>query len=69
MSPTWVNNMLRDVQAAARFEHLVITSHSMRIGRVCDLALKGASLKSIRLAWRWRSDAFRNYIRLDSVNI
>ena len=39
-------------------------SHSFRIGAASDAALKGFSDAQIRLMGRWRSDAFRQYIRL-----
>ena len=39
-------------------------SHSFRIGAASDAALRGFSDVQIRLMGRWRSDAFRQYIRL-----
>ena len=44
-------------------------SHSFRIGRTSDLAVEGASDRQIALIGRWRSDAFRDYIRPTLVSL
>lgn len=67
LSPSGVNRLLRDAAMAAGLGDYKISSHSMRIGRVCDMALEGSSFKSIQLAGRWKSDAFTQYLRLDTV--
>ena len=64
-----LNDILRDTVSAAGLFSLNIKSHSFRIGRVCDMAIDGYSSDSIRLAGRWRSEAFRNYLRVDAVKM
>ena len=43
--------------------------HSFRIGRASDLATEGASDRHIALIGRWRSDAFRSYIKPQDIRI
>ena len=43
--------------------------HSFRVGRTSDLAVEGASDRQIALIGRWRSDAFREYIRPTTVTV
>ena len=38
-------------------------THSFRVGRTSDLALEGASDRQISLLGRWKSDAFKDYVR------
>lgn len=38
-------------------------THSFRIGRCTDLALEGYSVEQLKLAGRWKSNAFMGYIR------
>ena len=42
-------------------------THSFRIGRCTDLAMAGFSDAQLRQMGRWRSDAFRLYIRNDLI--
>ena len=68
-SPSWFTALLKNTVAAAGLCNYHITSHSFRIGRVCDMAIEGYSSSEIRLAGRWKSDAFRNYIRVSAVRL
>lgn len=43
------------------------TSHSFRIGAATTAAMAGCSTDTIKQAGRWRSDAYRVYIRPDSA--
>ena len=68
-SPSWFKSTLRDTVAAAGLSDQHITSHSFRIGRVRDMAIAGYSSTEIRLAGRWRSDAFQKYMRVSAVAV
>ena len=67
LTSSGVNRLLKDTAAAAGLSSYNISSHCMRIGRVCDMALAGRSFRSIQLAGRWKSNAFTKYLRLDSI--
>ena len=55
---------LRSVLSFCGLDTARYKSHSFRIGAASDAALRGFSDAQIRLMGRWRSDAFRQYIRL-----
>ena len=55
---------LRSVLSFCGLDTAGYKSHSFRIGAASDAALRGFSDAQIRLMGRWRSDAFRQYIRL-----
>jgi site-specific recombinase XerD len=42
-------------------------THSFRIGKATDLALSGYSDSNIALIGRWKSDAFKKYLKPDTV--
>ena len=44
-------------------------SHSFRIGRTTDMYTAGVPIRKIKAAGRWKSEAFRKYIRMDTVNL
>ena len=50
-------------------DHEKYNCHSFRVGRTSDLALEGASDRQIALIGRWRSDAFREYVRPTSITL
>lgn len=66
-SQAWFSSLLSACAAAAGLSHLRVTSHSFRIGRVCDMAAERYSAEEIRLLGRWRSDAFRAYMRVSAA--
>lgn len=43
------------------------TSHSFRIGAATAAAMAGYSVETIKKAGRWRSDAYRRYLKPESV--
>ena len=43
-------------------------NHSFRIGGACHAADKGFSDAQIRALGRWKSDAFKVYLRSESIN-
>lgn len=43
-------------------------THSFRIGRATDLAILGASSRTIKLAGRWQSNAYEKYIRIGQIS-
>lgn len=43
-------------------------THSFRIGRATDLALRGVSTEQIRMIGRWASDAYLKYVRPSLIN-
>ena len=45
---------------------LLFNSHSLRSGRATDLALEGYSEAIIKMAGRWHSSAYQQYIRVTS---
>ena len=44
-------------------------THSFRIGRTTDMALKGVPEEIIKMTGRWHSNAFLKYIRPDSFTV
>ncbi len=46
-----------------------LTSHSFRIGRATLGLEQGLSIEQIRLMGRWRSDAFRKYLKPIEVHV
>ena len=63
-STTAAREDLTSVMSFCGFDTKRYKSHSFRIGVASDAALRGFSDAQIRLMGRWRSDAFRQYIRL-----
>ena len=54
---------------ATQFRGLNINSHSFRIGRTTDLVIKGASDAYIQKAGRWSSDAYKKYVRPQTITL
>ena len=50
------------------YDDKLFNSHSMRSGRATDLALEGYSSPVIKLAGRWHSSAYEQYIRLAAAS-
>ena len=46
----------------------LFNTHSLRSGRATDLALEGHSEATIKLAGRWHSSAYQQYIRVTSAS-
>ena len=59
-----VNRLLATLFAACGLDSRRYKGHSFRIGAASEAAKAGFSDAQIRLMGRWRSDAFRKYIRL-----
>lgn len=53
-----VINIVGDKSVKGKFR-----SHSFRIGRASDLFDKGFSIDDIKIMGRWKSDAYKSYIR------
>lgn len=45
------------------------TTHSLRIGRCTDMVLQGYSEAQIRSVGRWKSDAYKRYIRPSIISL
>ncbi len=63
ISREYVAKSLHSILALAHFDPSKYNTHSFRIGRATDLATSGASDRQIMLAGRWKSLAFKKYIR------
>ena len=63
VSRTFFTKQLKEDIEAIGLDSTLYNSHSFRAGRTSDLALEGVSDRQIALIGRWRSDAFREYIR------
>ena len=60
---------LKSVLAAANFQPDLYNTHSFRIGRTTQLAQDNHSEQTIRSAGRWKSSAYQQYIRSNSINL
>ena len=60
------SSLLQQVLSAAGFESTNIKSHSFRIGAATLCFSKGYTSDQIQRMGRWKSDAFRKYIRIPS---
>lgn len=60
------SSLLQQVLSAAGFESSNIKSHSFRIGAATLCFSKGYTSDQIQRMGRWKSDAFRKYIRIPS---
>lgn len=56
--------MLNDCLKFSNLDPSVYKSHSLRIGAACQAAANGYSDAQVREMGRWKSDAFKRYIRL-----
>ena len=61
--------LLERAVAWAGFSHLPIKSHSFRIGAATWAASQGYSEQQIQAMGRWKSTAFKRYIRIQSFEI
>lgn len=61
--------ILKQALIPTPFRHARINSHSFRVGRTTDLAMSGASDEYIRQVGRWKSNAFRKYVRPDVLQL
>ena len=59
----YVSKKLRSALSMALFDSFEFNTHSFRIGRATDMAAAGASDRQIMIAGRWKSLAFKKYIR------
>ena len=60
-----VNKVLKDCLRERGYDTLRFNTHSFRVGRASDLAIKGASERLIKETGRWNSNAFLDYLRFD----
>ena len=63
------NSMMKKCIVAANLPEENYGTHSFRIGRCTDLASLGYSNNQIKMIGRWKSDAYKRYIRPDVVHI
>ena len=61
----WVSTSLNKALSGIGLDAARYSSHSFRSGAVTEAAKGGATDTQIRLMGRWRSDAYRRYIRPD----
>ena len=64
-----VNQLLQSLLLACGQDPASFGSHSFRIGRVTDLADKGASEEKIKFLARFHSQAFTKYIRTSGLTL
>ena len=60
-----VNRVLKDCLRKRGYDTPRFNTHSFRVGRASDLAIKGASERLIKETGRWNSNAFIDYLRFD----
>ena len=63
IKPEKLNNCLKLGLRMAGFNDSLYSSHSLRIGRTCDLFKLGLPVETIKKLGRWRSNAVFKYIR------
>jgi len=69
LEPSLFRNTLTAVSRAAGLNSLHLTSHSFRIGAATFAASRGYSSQQIQAMGRWKSDAFKRYIRIPSISM
>ena len=69
LSAAFLNHFLRQCLSFSNLPTTNISSHSFRIGAATWAAANGHSTERIRLMGRWRSDAFKRYIRIPSISV
>ena len=63
ISRNFLAEKLKEDVSSLGLNHKLYNTHSFRVGRTSDLALEGASDRQIALMGRWKSDAFKDYVR------
>lgn len=63
------SKMMKKCLSLANFEPKLFGTHSFRIGRTTDLSKQGFSDTEIRIMGRWKSDAFKTYIRPNVIYV
>ena len=61
--------MIKECVASLGLNPSFYNTHSLRIGRATDLAIKGVSADTIKETGRWASSAYLKYIRFENFNI
>ena len=69
VSRAFFTQQLTNAVSAAGLEGCNIQSHSFRIGRVSHLTELGTAETTIKLMGRWRSDAYKSYVRVSSFTV
>ena len=67
VSRNFFNNKLTTLLTYCGLQHSLYKSHSFRIGAASYYAAAGLSDEQIRLLGRWKSTAFRRYIRCERI--
>lgn len=58
------SSILKKTLKLLKVDHERILSHSFRIGRATNCAMEGMSDEDIKTLGRWKSNVFKNYIRI-----
>lgn len=59
---------LKNSLAWAKLDNKLYKAHSFRIGAATEAAQRGLSEHRIKLMGRWKSDAYKKYIRISMLN-
>ena len=60
-------SVLRDCISWIGLDHKLYKAHSFRLGAASSAAMQGVSNSDIQRMGRWKSDAFRRYIRIPAL--
>lgn len=63
VKPEQLRVVLKTLLQMANLDHTLYSTHSLRIGRSCDLNRAGVELSELKRIGRWWSSAVENYIR------
>lgn len=69
INPSFLRSFLRSSLSLAGLSSLRITPHSFRIGAATYAASMGYTSEQIKTLGRWRSAAFKKYIRIQSITL
>ena len=66
---SFVVDYLQQALQLTKHKHLLVNSHSFRIGRTTDLVLQGKADAYIQKVGRWSSTAYHKYIRPQIITV
>ena len=61
-------HIMKHQLASLAYDPALYNTHSFRIGRATDLATKGYSEAQIAIRGRWKSNAYKKYIKPTFIN-